>query len=359
MTRPPMMKIVASIAIIAASGFLYAAEGETKTSAAKNVPDEVIEQIEAQFGRPPGQTREEMLNNFATQLEAAIALGQKAEKEYPKAENLHVVRAHMLEAASFLAAQKSDAASRNLQLDIAARIVAGESPVESKIAADYVLTLNKVQPEEDKPLPAAEATKEIRAFVARYAGTDAALEATMRGTVIARRTKNKELEDELAKVLETNYADKEGVRRLLRQLGRSPDIGKPFKAELTSLDGKKLTLPDDLKGKVVVIDFWASWCGPCTSYMPYMKRMYDKYKPKGLEIIGISLDRNRNDMMQYLKTARISWIITYTGKGWDDPTVKKYGIEGIPSVWVVGKDGNVITDNARHDLDGVLEKALR
>ena len=359
MAKLSSLRIAAPVSIIAISAALFAAEPPATAPATKPVPEKLIDQIKAQFAKPRGETQAEMVANFLAQMEKAISLGQQAEKEYADAPNLHVVRAYMIQAADFLTSEKQDASSRKLMLEICGRLVASNAPPAGKIVGDFFLTLNKVGPAEGKVVPADQADKDIRAFAARYAGTDVAVEAQMRAAVIARLSENKKLEDELASILESKHLGSPGVRRLLRRLGRNPDVGKPFKADLTRLDGRKLTLPDDLKGKVVVVEFWATWCPYCVTEMPDMKRVYEKYKTKGVEFVGISLDSVRTDLEKYLKDQAISWINAYSGKGDKDPTYLQYEIEGIPSVWVVGKDGKVVSDSARGQVDEVLEKALQ
>ena len=135
--------------------------------------------------------------------------------------------------------------------------------------------------------------------------------------------------------------------------------GKDFSAELTTLDGKAFSIPADTKGKVVVVDFWASWCPPCQELVPHMKQIHDKYKGKDLIIVGISLDTDKPALTKFISDMKMDWIQTYSGKKWDDPTVKKYGIDGIPSVWVIGKDGKVISTNAVNNTSEIIDKALK
>lgn len=87
-----------------------------------------------------------------------------------------------------------------------------------------------------------------------------------------------------------------------------------------------------------------------------MKKVYQGYKGKGVEFVGISLDRTRQDVEQFVKQKQMDWIHTYDGQG--NPTADKYGINAIPSLWVIGKDGKVFSDSARGRLEELIDKAL-
>jgi len=139
----------------------------------------------------------------------------------------------------------------------------------------------------------------------------------------------------------------------------SPSAGKPFKAELTRLDGSKLVLPDDLKGKVVLVDFWATWCPPCVASVPELKRLYGKYHGQGLEIVGISLDEDRSALERFIKDRDLAWIHTFSGMQWADPTAKDHGVDSIPNTWLVGRDGMIITDQAEQRLEESIADALK
>lgn len=120
---------------------------------------------------------------------------------------------------------------------------------------------------------------------------------------------------------------------------RNIGLGKPAKEfTVQSLDGKELSL-SQYAGKVVLVDFWATWCPPCVKEIPHLKKYYSEFKDSGFEIIGISLDISLDALKTYIEKEKLGWPIAYSGKGWDDKTGKLYSVTSIPSVWLVDKKG--------------------
>ena len=331
----------------------------TQPAGPANVPPAVIEEIRQQF-QPP---REKLGQAAAIELRGermstVLALGAQAEADYPHAENLYLVQKSMLEAAMQLSAQKRDQGSLLKSRDIAARLASSNAPPDHRLPADYLLLSTAARlPAQAGAPPTA---KDLRDFVQKYEQTDVSQIAMAYGAFLAMRMNNPRLHDELVKKLEAGYRDDPTIRRFLRRMGRSPDKGRPFQAELTRLDGSRLTLPDDLLGQVYVVDFWATWCQPCVASLPEMKALYAKYKPLNVEIVSVSLDRpeDRQKLVEFVRDEQLGWIHAYSGMGWADPTAQRYGVEAIPSVWVVGKDGLVVSDNARGNLEAVIQQAL-
>ncbi len=133
--------------------------------------------------------------------------------------------------------------------------------------------------------------------------------------------------------------------------------GNPMKIEGTLLGGEKFDFAK-YRGKVVLVDFWASWCGPCVREVPNMKKTYEKYHDQGFEIVGISLDHTRQALEAFIKKEEIPWTILYT-EGSRSPTANYYGISAIPTMILIGRDGNVASLNARGpQLPAKLEKLL-
>ena len=95
----------------------------------------------------------------------------------------------------------------------------------------------------------------------------------------------------------------------------------------------------DLKGKVVVLDFWASWCEPCRTNNPHLVKMYKKYHDKGLEIFSVSLDTSASSWKQAVTQDNMEWLQVNDNKGWNAPSAIAYNVEGIPSLFLIDKKG--------------------
>jgi thiol-disulfide isomerase/thioredoxin len=124
------------------------------------------------------------------------------------------------------------------------------------------------------------------------------------------------------------------------------------------ITGKPISLQKDLKGKIVVLIFWATWCGPCRAQMPGEFDLYNQYKSKGVEFIGISLDQSEAEgglkaLKTYLNDNAIPWPQYYQGNGVDSEFSSKLGVKGIPEILIIDRDGKVACA-----ADGRLKMAL-
>ena len=117
--------------------------------------------------------------------------------------------------------------------------------------------------------------------------------------------------------------------------------------EAKTIDGKTIKFPDDFKGKVVMLDFWATWCGPCVHEMPNVVSAYQKYHPSGFEIVSVSLDRPKQleNVTQFTKSHSMTWPQIYDGGYWKTPIAVQYGVQAIPCPVIVdGDTGNVLAE---------------
>lgn len=130
--------------------------------------------------------------------------------------------------------------------------------------------------------------------------------------------------------------------------------GQAIEFSATATDGKPLRL-SDYRGKVVLIDFWATWCSPCRAEMPNVKKVYDGYHAKGFDIVGISMDNSREQFDTYISQNGIAWRQIFDGKGWKAEIGQQYAVLSIPATFLVDRGGVIRFKNLRGDE---LEKAV-
>jgi thiol-disulfide isomerase/thioredoxin len=145
----------------------------------------------------------------------------------------------------------------------------------------------------------------------------------------------------------------EARRRLMTQ----ELLKKPLELKFTAVDGREVDLAK-LRGKVVLVDFWATWCGPCRVEIPHVVDAYNKLHEKGFDIIGISLDSDKAKLLDYTKQHGMTWPQYFDGKVWENKISSLYGIQGIPTMWLVDKKGYVRSTEARGDLETRVAQLL-
>src|SRR5438477_1152897 len=128
---------------------------------------------------------------------------------------------------------------------------------------------------------------------------------------------------------------------------------------LPDVKGDSIRL-SSMKGKVFLLDFWASWCVPCRFSNKQLVKLYDKYKDKGFEILGVSLDDNRNAWKKAVNKDRITWLQINDNGGWSAISAAKWNINAIPASFLIDKEGNVVAfDPEKQELENKIRQLLR
>jgi thiol-disulfide isomerase/thioredoxin len=155
---------------------------------------------------------------------------------------------------------------------------------------------------------------------------------------------------ELTKAPEQKLAEAAQARLLKEQM-----IGQPVDVQFTAVDGSSVDLRT-LRGKIVLVDFWATWCPDCIREMPEIRQTYQKYKDRGFAVIGISLDKDAQALSSFVARKLISWPQYFDGKGWGNDFATQYGVRAIPELWLINQRGELLSTNI---LPGQLDQRVQ
>jgi thiol-disulfide isomerase/thioredoxin len=137
------------------------------------------------------------------------------------------------------------------------------------------------------------------------------------------------------------------------------NVGDHPQLQFTDAIGKQPVDLQSLSGKMVVVDFWASWCGPCMQEAPHIVQINQKYAPQGLQMIGISLDADRAAMDGVIKDKGFAWPQYFDGQAWQNRIAQAWGVNSIPQTFIISPQGEVLWRGHPAEIDAALDKAMK
>ncbi|RKR81855.1 thiol-disulfide isomerase/thioredoxin [Mucilaginibacter gracilis] len=257
----------------------------------------------------PGVTTVQVTNDAASSVGSTVKIsGDLSQQLYQ--EKLHVFMTGLL---------------ANMARSHALRKIGKDSVKKDSIMAHYRVKFDSLQHAQDY-------------ITTKYPDEDiAGYILTLRAPFLSVAEREKEFNSLSARVKNGPYGV--AVKDIVTSI-ENRKIGHPgFQFAENTKDNKPVKLAD-YKGKYVLIDFWSSTCGPCLRMAPKMKKLYDAYKDKGFEIIAVSLDKKREDWLRAAEQHQISGILVSSLKGGDDPIAKYYGVQQMPAMILIDRQGN-------------------
>ena len=306
------------------------------------IPNEKLNQLKAQLLAPSDDKLSYSVK--VRRLQAVLRDGEQMESDHPDAANGHLIRGILLDAARQLAIAEGDTESQGRVFEIAKKIVALPGPPEGKIWADFILTQGRAAQLTDNPEALVAMISE---FVGRFTDTSVEPIALMAALDMASKSGDPRFNKTLTTAL-LKYREEPVVEAFLSAHSANVFRGYSLNTTLTTMDGTTLRLPRDAMGKITVLYFWTI----ASTDIPFMRLFYDRHHDLGVEIIGINLDTNREQVEAFIRQQGLAWPQVFSGQGMNDPLFKRLGIPWVPYYWVLRQDATAVMTNPTSGYEG-------
>jgi thiol-disulfide isomerase/thioredoxin len=353
-------------AAVAAGGGTAAANSNalSHTLAAKEAGAAWTELEEAMSTRPPSPdawalqepSPEEQIRFFTPYV---LAIADKAKDFYtrfPKDTNMIDAKLREFGALSLLVDQ-AGATNQQARLDAALKAILADPKLPEDVRFDLRQhAMEKAVHDKESEGDAAllvEFEKGTRLLQQEFPKRPEVLDMLMYLAEISDPEKSRQVVKEIA-ASDAPDELKAAAAAMQKQLDR---VGQPLALKFAAVDGREVDL-DKMRGKVVLVDFWATWSDPSVDLQSAVKQAYDKFHAKGFEIAGINLDEEKDSLTNFVAEEKVAWPEYFDGKKLETKFAVEFGVKDIPALWLVDKKGILRYINADFDFDSKIERLL-